>query len=55
MSRAYLNENPAVVLLVQQRPGSNALSAANQVTETMDRLAREFPSGMLQRVSFNPT
>ena len=55
VSRAYLNGDPSVVLLVQQRPGSNALSAANQVAAAMDRLARDFPSGMRQRVTFNPT
>ena len=55
VSRAYLNGDRSIVLLVQQRPGSNALSAAKQVAATMDRLARDFPSGMQQRVTFNPT
>ena len=55
VSRAYLNADPAVVLLVQQRPGSNALAASRQVIETMDRLAQDFPTGMQQRVTYNPT
>ncbi|MBC7800492.1 MAG: efflux RND transporter permease subunit, partial [Gemmatimonadaceae bacterium] len=55
VSRAYLNGDPAVALLVQQRPGSNALTAANQVIEAMQRLSGDFPSGMQHRIAYNPT
>jgi hydrophobe/amphiphile efflux-1 (HAE1) family protein len=55
VSRAYLNDQPAVALLVQQRPGSNALNAANEVIQTMERLARDFPEGMQHTVNYNPT
>ncbi|MEL7140431.1 MAG: efflux RND transporter permease subunit, partial [Pseudomonadota bacterium] len=42
-TRAYLNENSAVAVVINQRPGTNALETANAVKATMERLSAEFP------------
>ncbi|MBL8658002.1 MAG: efflux RND transporter permease subunit, partial [Altererythrobacter sp.] len=52
---AYLNGNDSVILPVFQKPGSNALSAAQGVKATMDQLARSFPQGLEYRIVYNPT
>ena len=52
---AYLNGNDSVILLVFQKPSSNALSAAQGVKATMDELARSFPQGLEYRIVYNPT
>jgi multidrug efflux pump len=54
-SNSYLDRDPAVAIAVFQRPGSNALSTANAVIATMDRLAKRFPSGIKQTIVYNPT
>lgn len=45
----------AVALVVQQRPGSNALATATAVRETMNRLSKDFPKGLAFRVIYDPT
>jgi HAE1 family hydrophobic/amphiphilic exporter-1 len=54
-ANGYLDERPAVPLLVFQRPGSNALETAEQVLETMEELSRSFPPGLRYDVVYNPT
>jgi hydrophobe/amphiphile efflux-1 (HAE1) family protein len=51
----YLSGKPTVVIAVLQRPGSNALAAAQAVREQMDTLAKSFPKGMEYSVIYNPT
>lgn len=51
----YLSNKPTVVLAVMQRPGSNALDAAERVKAEMDTLARTFPKGLEYSVIYNPT
>ncbi|QNE07295.1 efflux RND transporter permease subunit [Croceicoccus marinus] len=51
----YLSGNPTVVIAVLQRPGSNALDAAETVREEMDALAADFPQGLEYSVIYNPT
>jgi multidrug efflux pump subunit AcrB len=41
----YLSNKPTVVVAVMQRPGSNALDAANKVKAEMDTLSKQFPKG----------
>lgn len=54
-TNAYLNNQPAVALGVFQRPGSNAITTADQVLGLMDSLAENFPPGLQYRVIYNPT
>lgn len=51
----YLSGEPTVVLAVFQRPGSNALAAANAVLAEMDTMQKSFPKGLEYRVIYNPT
>jgi hydrophobe/amphiphile efflux-1 (HAE1) family protein len=52
---SYLDRDPAVALGIFQRPGSNALSTAQAIKQTMDRLAERFPPGMKYTIVYNPT
>ncbi|MBX9946761.1 MAG: efflux RND transporter permease subunit [Reyranella sp.] len=52
---AYLNNKNATALAIFQRPGSNALSTAEGVKAEMERLKRNFPSGIDYSVVYNPT
>ncbi|MEM6355523.1 MAG: multidrug efflux RND transporter permease subunit [Pseudomonadota bacterium] len=54
-TRAYLNENSAVAVVINQRPGTNALETANAVKATMEQLSAEFPEGLAYDVIYNPT
>ncbi|MBI4724043.1 MAG: efflux RND transporter permease subunit, partial [Rhodomicrobium sp.] len=51
----FLDGKTAVVLLVSQTPGANALQVANSVKETMTNLSRGFPKGIEYRIIYNPT
>ncbi|MBU2340842.1 MAG: multidrug efflux RND transporter permease subunit [Alphaproteobacteria bacterium] len=52
---AYLNDMGSVILPVFQKPGSNALSAAEGVKQTMEELSASFPQGLEYRIVYNPT
>lgn len=52
---AYLNDLDSVILPVFQKPGSNALAAAEGVKAAMDELSASFPQGMEYRIVYNPT
>ena len=54
-TRAYLDRNPAVAMVVNQRPGTNALATAEEVLSTVERLSQEFPEGLAYDVIYNPT
>jgi hydrophobe/amphiphile efflux-1 (HAE1) family protein len=54
-TNTYLSNKPTVVMAVMQRPGSNALSAAEAVRTQMDDLAKTFPKGLEYSVIYNPT
>ncbi|QGP81027.1 efflux RND transporter permease subunit [Sphingobium sp. CAP-1] len=51
----YLSNKPTVVIAVMQRPGSNALDAAEKVKAEMDGLSKRFPKGLEYSVIYNPT
>ncbi|PZU60945.1 MAG: hydrophobe/amphiphile efflux-1 family RND transporter [Sphingobium sp.] len=51
----YLSNKPTVVIAVMQRPGSNALAAAEKVQAEMDTLSKQFPKGLEYSVIYNPT
>jgi HAE1 family hydrophobic/amphiphilic exporter-1 len=54
-ANGYLDERPAVPLLIFQRPGSNALATADQLIATMQELAQDFPQGLQYDIVYNPT
>ncbi len=53
--RSYLGEKNAVALAMFQRPGSNAIAAAERIISTMDELSTQFPPGLKHEVIYNPT
>ncbi|MGN6278946.1 MAG: efflux RND transporter permease subunit [Sphingomonas sp.] len=54
-SNTYLSGQPTVLLAVFQRPGSNALAAAQTVEKEMKTISKTFPKGLEYRVIYNPT
>ncbi len=52
---SYLDGNPAVAVLIYQRPGTNAVDTAKEVKETMARLSNDFPQGIGYQIAYNPT
>ena len=52
---SYLGGKPAVALLVQQRPGSNALATADAVRAKMKELSASFPPGLRYSINYDPT
>ena len=54
-SNSYLSLDPAVAIAVFQRPGSNALSTAKAIRETMDTLSKRFPPGIQHLIVYDPT
>ena len=53
--RSLLDNKPAAAIGVQQRPGSNALDAADEVYATMARLKASFPEGVDYSIVYDPT
>src|SRR5262249_33736759 len=51
----YPDRARAVALAVFQRPGSNALQTAKNITATMNELAKRFPPGIQHTIVYNPT
>jgi len=54
-SNTYLSGDPTVILAVFQRPGSNALAAAQAVQHEMKEISKIFPKGLEYKVIYNPT
>jgi hydrophobe/amphiphile efflux-1 (HAE1) family protein len=54
-ANGYLDQEPAVPLLIFQRPGSNALATADRLIETMQELSKSFPPGLKYDIVYNPT
>jgi hydrophobe/amphiphile efflux-1 (HAE1) family protein len=52
---AYLNNKVATAMVIFQRPGSNALATAEAILREMDRLKKDFPTGVDYTVAYNPT
>ncbi|MBX9927038.1 MAG: multidrug efflux RND transporter permease subunit [Hyphomicrobiaceae bacterium] len=51
----YLSKDPAIVMIVNQQPGSNAVRTTNAVKQAMARLSERFPKGLEYRIEYNPT
>lgn len=54
-TNSYLDDKPAVGMAVFQRPGSNALAAAEGIKAKMEELSKNFPKGLEYRIIYNPT
>ncbi|HBL44151.1 MAG TPA: hydrophobe/amphiphile efflux-1 family RND transporter, partial [Planctomycetaceae bacterium] len=52
---SYLDGKPAVAILIYQRPGTNAVDAADEVKQTMANLNKDFPDGVGYEIAYNPT
>lgn len=52
---SYLNNSPAVALVVALRPGANALATSDGVQMAMEELSKNFPEGLAYRIVYNPT
>jgi hydrophobe/amphiphile efflux-1 (HAE1) family protein len=51
----YLSGEDSLILGITQRPGSNALAAAQGVIAEMESASKDFPPGVAYRVIWNPT
>ena len=54
-SNGYLDEKPAIPLLIFQQPGSNALETAENLIAAMKELKTAFPPGVAYDIIYNPT
>ena len=54
-TNSYLDGHETVGIGIQQRPGTNALSAAAAVQTEMERLRTAFPPGIQYQIAYNPT
>ncbi|RYY27411.1 MAG: efflux RND transporter permease subunit [Sphingomonadales bacterium] len=54
-TNTYLSGEPTVLLAAFQRPGSNALAAAQAIEKEMQTLEKTFPKGLAYKVIYNPT
>jgi hydrophobe/amphiphile efflux-1 (HAE1) family protein len=54
-TNSFLLRKTAVAMLVTQRPGSNALATAKNISDAMIRLKADFPKGLDYNIGYNPT
>jgi hydrophobe/amphiphile efflux-1 (HAE1) family protein len=52
---AYLSGQDSIILGITQRPGTNALAAAEGVKAELAEAAKDFPEGLEYRIIWNPT
>jgi hydrophobe/amphiphile efflux-1 (HAE1) family protein len=52
---AYLSGTDSIILGITQRPGTNALAAAEGVKAELADAAKSFPEGLQYRIIWNPT
>jgi hypothetical protein len=52
---AYLSGTDSIILGITQRPGTNALAAAEGVKAELADAAKSFPEGLEYRIIWNPT
>ena len=54
-AQGYADRYPAVIVVVDQQPGSNAVKATQGIKDAMTELAKSFPKGLEHRITYNPT
>jgi hydrophobe/amphiphile efflux-1 (HAE1) family protein len=52
---AYLSGTDSIIMGITQRPGTNALAAAEGVKRELADAAKDFPKGLEYRIVWNPT
>jgi hydrophobic/amphiphilic exporter-1 (mainly G- bacteria), HAE1 family len=55
VTNSYLDGDQAVAMAIFQRPGTNALGAAEEIIAKMEELKATFPKGIDYRIVYNPT
>ncbi|MCB1548960.1 MAG: efflux RND transporter permease subunit, partial [Hyphomicrobiaceae bacterium] len=55
LTYGYLDRQPAVVFVITQQPGSNALGTADAIRARMKEIARDFPKGLSYDIIYDPT
>ena len=51
----YVDGKPALPIILNQRPGTNALKTSDEIRALVLELAEDFPSGVGYEFAFNPT
>jgi hydrophobe/amphiphile efflux-1 (HAE1) family protein len=54
-ARGYADRFPAVIIIVDQQPNSNAVAATQGIKDAMAEMAKGFPKGLEYRITYNPT
>jgi hydrophobe/amphiphile efflux-1 (HAE1) family protein len=54
-AQGYADRFPAVIVVVDQQPGSNAVKATQGIKDMMAELSKSFPKGLEYRITYNPT
>ena len=54
-TQGYEDKYPAVIVIVDQQPGSNAVLATQGIKDAMAEMAKSFPKGLEYRIIYNPT
>jgi hydrophobe/amphiphile efflux-1 (HAE1) family protein len=54
-AQGYADRNPAIIVIVDQQPGSNAVLATQGIMQAMAEMAKSFPKGLEYRITYNPT
>jgi hydrophobe/amphiphile efflux-1 (HAE1) family protein len=55
LTNGYADRHPAVILVIDQQPGSNAVRATNGIKKAMQDISQSFPKGLEYRITYNPT
>jgi hydrophobe/amphiphile efflux-1 (HAE1) family protein len=53
--QGYADKYPAVIVVVDQQPGSNAVAATQGIKDAMAEISKSFPKGLEYRITYNPT
>jgi hydrophobe/amphiphile efflux-1 (HAE1) family protein len=54
-AQGYADKYPAVIVVVDQQPGTNAVRATQGIKDAMAEIAKSFPKGLQHRITYNPT
>ena len=54
-ANGYLDDRPAVPIVMFQLPGTNALATAQRIRATMEELSKTFPPGIQYDIHYDPT
>jgi hydrophobe/amphiphile efflux-1 (HAE1) family protein len=54
-AQGYADKYPAVIVVVDQQPGTNAVRATQGIKDVMAELSKSFPKGLEHRITYNPT